>query len=853
MSQDLIHLLLIEDDPGDADLFREILEEAEDKHFIITWVDRLQTALEHLEEEFFDLILSDLSLPDSHGLETFVRLYARVPQLPIVVLSGSDDENIVVRALQEGAQDYLVKGTADSNLIVRSIRYAIERKQVQLALQASEERYFLAARGANDGLWDWHRELNILYFSPRWKAMLGMDEAKEISDISEWFLRAHPDDYAMLQAEIQAHLDGETPHLEVEYRIRHEDGRYLWVLCRGLAVRKGDGQAYRIAGSQTDITRRRLAEDKLKHDALHDGLTGLPNRVLFVERLALAMEKHRTQDYNFAVLFLDLDRFKVINDSLGHLIGDKLLINVTRRLRTCVQEEDTLARFGGDEFVILLENMQGVRTAEELAERIQHRLEQPFIIDENRLFTSSSIGIAISNRQYKLPEDMLRDADTALYAAKNAGRARHVIFEADKFASVLTRWSMENSLRQALENDEMLVFFQPFVSLKSGHIVGAEALLRWQHPELGLLSPNDFIPLAEETGLILPLGQWLLRSACHQLKEWHEAGFTSLRIAVNISSPQIRDEDLVTLVQQVLAETAVPPYSLELEVTEVRAIEKSNRHVSVLSRLHELGVRISVDDFGLDSSLNCLKRLPVDTLKIDQSFVRGMNEDERNRAIIKAIIAMARSLGLRVVVEGVETEEQLLFLHGQYCDEIQGFLFSYPLPAHFMTELMQSKDIYHLRLNKTHNSLAASANAHAAQNVGYALVDEDLNILTSNPPTAEWSAVQVENVAGLPLGAVFPELVGTEKTLLNLLHRQPGDPVETPRLQRQIFRSTANSFGRYFDLRVETFHGAATTLLIIITDVTDNARLEFMLHQERNELRLLMTKYKEIEEKLGSL
>lgn len=851
MSQDPIHLLLIEDDPGDADLFQEILEEAENSNFTVTWVDRLAAALERLELELYDLILADLSLPDSHGLETFIRLYAKVPQLPIVVLSGSDDESIVVRALQEGAQDYLVKGTADSNLIIRSIRYAIERKQVQLALQASEERYILAARGANDGLWDWHLELNFVYFSPRWKAMLGMDETEESDEISEWFQRVHPDDHELLLLELNAHLDGRTPHLEIEYRIRHEDGHYLWVLCRGLAVCKPDGRAYRIAGSQTNITRRRMAEDKLKHDALHDGLTGLPNRSFFVERLTNAIDRRENEAYDFAVLFLDLDRFKVINDSLGHLIGDKLLIGVTRRLRACVRDKDTLARFGGDEFVILLEDLKDVQMAEALAERIQHQLAQPYMIDGNQVFTSSSIGIAVNTHQYDQAEDILRDADTALYEAKAAGRARHVVFETDQFKSALARWNMENSLRQALEKDEMLVFYQPFVSLKTGQIVGAEALVRWQHPELGLLSPKDFIPLAEETGLILPLGKWLLQSACRQLNRWHEAGFTSLRIAVNISSPQIRDENLVTLVQEVLAETAVPPYSLELEITEVGEIGISSHHVSVLSRLHDLGVSISVDDFGLDSSLNCLKHLPVDTLKIDQSFVRGMEQDERDRAIIKAIIALARSLGLRVVVEGVEAEEQLLFLHSQFCDEIQGFLFSDPLLAHFMTELLESKDVYQLRLNKTHDSMTASAHAHADQNVSYALVDEELTIITSNPRTADWSAVSVETVAGLPIQEVFPELVGTEQTLLNLLYNQADEPVETPRIHRQIFRSTPGSLGRYFDLRVATFHGTTTTLLIIIADVTDKARLEFMLNQERNELRLLMAKYKEIEQKLG--
>lgn len=853
MPQETISLLLIEDDPIDADLFQEILDDAENSNFIITWVQRLQVALEKLDQEYFDLILSDLSLPDSHGPETFIRLNAHSPHLPIVVLSGSDDETLAVKALQEGAQDYLVKGKANGSLIIRSLRYAIERKQAQQALQASEERYTLTARGANDGLWDWHLDLNIAFFSSRWKAMLGFGEDEMNDHISEWFKRVHPGDYKSLLQAVGDHIIGKTPHLESEYRIRHKDGRYLWVLCRGLAVRKPNGRAYRIAGSQTDITRRHIAEQKLKHDALHDTLTRLPNRTLFTDRLTTAIHKHQNESsYNFAVLFLDLDRFKVINDSLGHLVGDKLLISATRRLRSCLRTNDTLARFGGDEFVILLNTFEDTQTVEQIANTIHRELEQPFIIDGHHLFTSASIGIAVGSRRYDQPEDMLRDADTAMYAAKAGGRARHVIFEMGQFKMALARLSMENSLRQALDNDEMFIFYQPFVSLKTGQIVGAEALLRWQHPEYGLLMPKDFIPLAEETGLILPLGQWLLRNATRQLSQWHASGFTSLRIAVNVSTPQIRDEDLITLVQEVLEETAVPPYSLELEITEVTAVENNSHHISVLNRLHNLGVSISMDDFGLDSSLNCLKKLPVDTLKIDQSFVHGMDQDGRDQAIIKAIIAMSRSLGIRVIVEGVENEDQLIFLHGEYCDEIQGFLFSHPVPAKFMTELLESKDIYHLRLNKTHDSLAASIQDQAAQGVSYALVDEFLTIVTSNPPMAPWSAVRGRTVEGLPLSDVFPELVGTEQTLLNLIHQQPDDPIEPSRIYHQIYRSSNDSFGRYFDLRIETFQGAANTLLVIVTDITDKARLESMLQQERNDLRLLMAKYKEVEEKLNS-
>ena len=699
MSQDQIRILLIEDDPGDADLLQEILDEDKNSPFMLTWVDRLQDGLGQLAQDEFDLILSDLSLPDSHGPETFIKLSAQAAHLPIVVLSGSTDEGIAVQALQEGAQDYLVKGEFDHKLIVRALRYAIERKQVQLALRQSEERYILAARGANDGLWDWDLIADTVYFSPRWKEMLGYTETEISENISEWFQRAHPDEEQRLQDDLMAHLRGETSHFESEHRLRHKDGSYRWMLCRGLVVRGANDRPQRIAGSLTDITRRRMAEEQLKHDALHDALTGLPNRVYFVEQLDKAIALTKLKDnYRFAVLFLDLDRFKVINDSLGHLVGDELLIEASRRLQTCLRTGDTLARFGGDEFVILLRDIQGIQDAQDVAERIQQLLSAPFELANQKLFTSASIGITLGTRQYKQPEDLLRDADTAMYQAKAEGKARHAIFDTGQFKIIFARWNLETDLRQAIDQEELVVYYQPLISLQSGEIAGVEALLRWQHPEHGLLSPKEFLPLAEETGLILPIGEWLLKIACRQVQTWHELGFSSLRMGVNVSAKQFRDQDLPELVGRVLAETAVPPHRLEIEITEVNTIENNNYAIGVLHKLKEIGVRIAMDDFGLDTSLHSLKRLPVDTLKIDQSFVRGTSkEDAKEVAIIRAISAMGHSLDLNVIAEGVESEEQLSLLYGHHCNEIQGFLFSPPIPAHELTELLQNWDDHKLR------------------------------------------------------------------------------------------------------------------------------------------------------------
>ena len=855
MAKEKIRILLIEDDPGDADLLQEILQEDSENPFIVTWVERLKDGLEQLKQFEFDLVLSDLSLPDSHGSETFTKLSTQASHLPIVVLSGSSKEEIAMQALQEGAQDYLVKGEIDHKLIVRALRYAIERKQVQLALRQSEERYILAARGANDGLWDWDLVKERVYFSPRWKQMLGYTEAEISDDIAEWFERVHPDDEPYLQEDLVAHFQGKTEHFENEHRLQHKDGSYLWILCRGFAVRNAKNEPERIAGSQTDITRRRMAEQQLKHEALHDALTGLPNRVYFVEELNIAIARTKVDEaYRFAVLFLDLDRFKIINDSLGHLVGDKLLIEVSRRLETCLRSRDTLARFGGDEFVILLNDIKGVKDAQDVADRIHYLLERPFELAEQKLFTSTSIGIALGYQQYQLPEDLLRDADTAMYEAKANGKARHVLFDTGQHKLAFSRWNLETDLHQAVAKNEMVIYYQPIVSLTSGAIVGSEALLRWQHPKHGLLSPDSFIPLAEESGLILSLGEWSIWNTCRQLQIWHQMGYPSLRVAVNVSARQLRDQNLPELIEEVLAETAVPPHCLELEMTEVSSIENNSDAIEMLEQLHKMGLRISMDDFGLDTSLHSLKRLPVDTIKIDQSFVRGtVEQDVKEVAIIRAIIAMGHSLGLNVIAEGVETEDQLLFLHGYDCNEIQGFLFSRPVAAETMTELLKNHDTFRLKLAKNSNSLKSSIHAQASQNVGYALVNNNMTILSHNAIFAQWANLDNQLLSEASILDIFPELIGIEDSIQEMIQNDSKNTIEIPRIYRQVHRSADDSFGNYFDLNVEPFQEAVATILVTVVDVTEEARLEFALRQELNELRLLMNKYREAEAKLGAI
>jgi diguanylate cyclase (GGDEF)-like protein/PAS domain S-box-containing protein len=559
------------------------------------------------------------------------------------------------------------------------------------SLRQSEERYALAAQGASDGLWDWDLRNGELYVSPRWKTMLGLDPEEPLNSPDQWYGRVHPDDVMSLRAAVARHLDAHTPHLEHEYRMSHSDGSWRWMLVRGMAVRGDDG-AYRIAGSQTDITDWRRVQDQLAHAATHDGLTELPNRALFMELLERAfLRARRKRDYMFAVLFLDLDRFKAINDSLGHAAGDQLLIEAARRLNSALRGSDAIARMGGDEFTILLDDIASVNDAVEIATRIQHDLSRPLAASGHSVFTSASIGIAISSPYYTRHEDMLRDADIAMYRAKSQGRAQHAIFDASMHAHAVARLRIETMLRHAIDNDGLFVVYQPIVSLRPQQLVGFEALLRCRTPDGQLIMPGDFMGVAEESGLVVPLGRWILAEACRQTAAWQQRYGRDLPfgITVNISSRQLAAPELVPDVQQALAATGLAPGSLGLEITETALIDNAEAAADVLRRLRELSVRVYLDDFGTGySSLSYLHRFPVDVIKIDRSFVLAMDEDRETTQIVESIIAMAERLRLEVVAEGVETDEQARRLYEMGCSRLQGFAFAKPLTAQEVERLL---------------------------------------------------------------------------------------------------------------------------------------------------------------------
>lgn len=661
---------------------------------------------------------SDLGLLQEHQIVSSLNVLVSTSQEPYGVLSihetrnrtFSADEiyflqaiaNVLAIAIERKRAETILLRAQTAEAAKQNLEKEVkERLRVEIALRESEERYVLAANGANDGLWDWDLKNNRLYFSPRWKSMLGYEQHEIGGSIQEWFNCIHPEDVEGFKSALTKHLQGLTPHFESEYRIQHKSNSDRWMLSRGLAVRDENGNPYRIAGSQTDITERKLFENQLLHDAFHDSLTGLANRALFIDRLEHRIKLNQRQERLFAVLFLDLDRFKVVNDSLGHIYGDQLLIAFAQRLSPWLRSIDTLARLGGDEFAILLEELNTISDAIDVANRIQEQLKLPFQLpSECQVFTSVSIGIAVAKNSDKSAENLLRDADTAMYKAKAQGKARYEIFDPAMHAKALTRLQLENDLRLALDSQELQVHYQPIVAIQTGKITGFEALIRWQHPSYGWVSPVDFIPIAEETGLIVPLGYWILRQACRQLCQW-QAKFTTnppLTVSVNLSPKQFSQVDLIEQIKQILRSTGLEATSLKLEITEGTIVENAEAAAKMLMQLRALGVKLYIDDFGTGySSLSYLHRFPFDALKIDRSFVKRIGANGENTAIIQTIITLAHNVGTYIVAEGVETKEQLAQLQALDSGKglAQGYLFSKPLAPEATEILLAQKPIYY--------------------------------------------------------------------------------------------------------------------------------------------------------------
>jgi diguanylate cyclase (GGDEF)-like protein/PAS domain S-box-containing protein len=686
-------LLLVEDNPGDARLLREMFAERGSNHTELTHVESMSEAEKCLSERAFDIILLDLGLPDAHGLIAVRRARAAAPRVPLVVLTGLDDESLAGQALQEGAQDYLIKGQIEARGLLRSLRYAIERQVMEEALFVEKERAQVTLNCIGDAVvcTDFAGHITFLNlvaekmtgWSRQEAAGLRMAEVFHVLDASNRAVIANPMEIAVGQNRVV--------HLPANCILIRRDGFEIPIEDSVAPIHDREGHPTGAVVVFRDVSAARAMALEMAHSAQHDFLTGLPNRMLLNDRVNQAVTAAPRHGKKVAILFLDLDGFKHINDSLGHGVGDKLLQSIAKRLVDCVRASDTVSRQGGDEFVVLLSEVAHAPDTALTARRMLQTVAEPHRVDQHELHVTTSIGLSVYPDDGMDAETLIKNADTAMYQAKENGRQSYQFFKPAMNVRAVERQSIEESLRRAVERQEFTLHYQPKINLRTREITGAEALIRWTHPTRGPVSPAHFIPVAEDCGLIVPIGNWVLREACRQARAWLDAGLFLRTMAVNISSMEFREDNFLDGVFTILRETRLDPGALELELTESVLMKRAESAAKVLQTLRASGVQLAIDDFGTGySSLSYLRRFPIDALKIDQSFVRQIDSAADETTIVTAIISMGRSLKLRVVAEGVETSRELAFLQAQQCDEAQGYYFSRPVPAPAFAALLKT-------------------------------------------------------------------------------------------------------------------------------------------------------------------
>jgi len=687
-------ILLIQDDPDAAKNICGELSSASGGSFEVEWVRQLSAGLERLIKNGIDAILLELSLPDSSGLKTFDRLHAAAADVPILILGGKDNEAQAKEAVARGAQDYLLPGHLDGYSLTRAVRNAIERKAVEDALFLERERAVVTLNSIGDAVLCTDISGKVTYLNLVAESMTGWGREEAIGKpIAEVFQiidgatrKTSRDPLAM------AVKQNRTVGLTVNCVLVRRDGFESAIEDSAAPIHDRAGGVIGAVIVFHDVSAARAMSMKMTHSAQHDVLTSLPNRLLLNDRITQSIAAARRQKRHLALIFLDLDRFKYINDSLGHAIGDELLQSVSKRLLASVRGSDTVSRQGGDEFVILLSDLGRSEDAATSAKKLLLSLGAPHTLGGQELHIGGSIGISVYPADGNDAEMLIKNADTAMYHAKECGRNNFQFFTAAMNLKSVERQSLEASLRFALEREEFLLDYQPKVNLETGEITGVEALIRWQPPNRGLVPPAQFVPIAEDCGLIIPIGRWVMREACRQARAWQDAGLPPLPIAVNVSAVEFRDRGFVEGVRKILSETGLPAQYLELELTEGVLMKDAESATSVLLELKAMGIHLAVDDFGTGySSLSYLRKFPIDALKIDQSFIHQNTTTSDEATIVSAVIAMARSLRLRVVAEGVETLEQLMFLRALQCDEAQGFYSGRPVPAAQFAESLQKR------------------------------------------------------------------------------------------------------------------------------------------------------------------
>ncbi len=682
-------ILIITSDATDAESLTNVLDQADDGAFDIEWVTCLSDGLERLRAGDIDAILVDLFLSDSQGIATFDRLFAVVPQTPILTLHAADNKMLTKETMQRGAQGHLSKDYFSNNLVPHSLRNIIQRKAVEESLFIERSRAEITLNSISDAVISTDMAGNIDYLNTAAENMTGwLKEEARGYPIREVMRIINSKTYNPVSNPVELVLQQDKPMtLATDTILIRRDGNEVAIEDSAAPIHDSNG---RIRGAVIvfhDVTPARAIVAKMAYLAQHDSLTNLPNRALLHDRITQAIELAKRRGTYLALLFLDLDNFKHINDSLGHSTGDNLLQSIAQDLRTCVRSSDTVSRLGGDEFVILLTQDKHAQDAALTADKILTVLAKPHAIAEHVLYITTSIGISVYPADGHDPETLIKNADIAMYHAKERGRNNYQFFKNDMNLRAFERLAIETHLRHALMRQEFVLYYQPKVNLDNGKITGAEALLRWKHPEWGLVMPDRFVQIAEDCGLIVPIGRWVLREACAQAKRWEVAGLKLGSIAVNISALEFRFKDFVAGVQLILNETGFDPCHLQLEITEsvlMRDVESSNL---ILQQLKNMGIQLAVDDFGTGySSLSYLHQFSIDILKIDQSFVRDISCE--NGIIASAVIAMGASLKQLVIAEGVEKQDQLAFLKTQHCEEGQGYFFSRPIIAEQFAQLL---------------------------------------------------------------------------------------------------------------------------------------------------------------------
>lgn len=687
-------VLIVTDDADDAAALQDALYKANDGPYEVIWVRLLSEAIGRLSSDNIDVVLIDLSLPDNQGIDTFDKVFEATPQIPILTLSAVDDEVLAIEAVQRGAQGYISKGYFSSYLVPQSLRNVIQRKAVEQISYFEKERASIILRSINDSVigTDMHGKVDFLNTAAERMTGWLQDEA-------------HGHSINEVMPLINA-VTRETVHNPL---ISLLNGNNVVALAPGTTMlRRGGSHEFFIEDSTALIQNRRgniigavmvfrdtttaqILSQQIVHLAQHDALTNLPNRVLLYDRIEQAILHAKRHGNKFAVLFIDVDKFKNINDSLGHGIGDKLLQLVASRLISCVRASDTVSRLGGDEFVILLSEIDQVEDAAQTAKKIMTELEAPHLVGQHKFFITASIGVSIYPGDGETSEDLLKNADTAMYQAKHQGRNNYQFFTSAMNVRAVERQVVEDNLRTAIERHELILHYQPKVKLDSQLITGAEALVRWMHPTWGMTWPVRFIHIAEDSGLIVPIGRWVMQEACRQVVEWQLAGLNPGTIAVNVSSLEFRNKNFVKGVADILSQSGLAPQTLQLEITESVLMKDVSFSIEVLAKLKAIGVELAVDDFGTGySSLSYLLNFPIDVLKIDQSFIKDIVTNKNNGFIVGAVIAMGKNLHHRVIAEGVEDDRQVEFLKEQGCEEGQGYYFSRPVNSDKFKQLLIS-------------------------------------------------------------------------------------------------------------------------------------------------------------------